>query len=66
MRLDERVDRLGPQRRDVAVEDEDVAAEALERGARLADRVTGPERLLLHGDLYALEEVARLRRRYDD
>ena len=66
MRLDERADRLGPQRRDVAVEDEDVAAEALERVARSADRVTGPERLLLHGDLDALEEVARLRRRDDD
>ena len=66
VRLDERADRLGPERRDVAVEDEDVAAEALERRARAADGVAGAERLLLHGDLDALEKVARLRRGDDD
>src|SRR5438876_532509 len=60
MRVDERADRLGPECRDVPVEDEDVTVEALERRARAADRVAGSERLLLHDDLDVLEEAARL------
>ena len=66
MRLDERGDRLRPQRGHVAVEDEHVAVEIGERLARAADRVARAARLLLHGDLDAVVELARRRRGDDD
>ena len=66
MRLDERGDRLRPQRGHVAVEDEDVAVEVAERLARAADGVAGAARLLLHGDVDAVVELARRRRGDDD
>ena len=61
VRLDESAQELRRQAGDVAVQDEHVAVEALERGACGTNRVTGAERLLLHRNLEPVESVARVR-----
>ena len=58
---DELGEQFRSQERRVAGEDEDVSFVALERGAGGADRVSGPERVLLDGDGHSArgELVAR-------
>ena len=56
----------GREERRVAGEDEHVARGACERDLRGADRVAGAERLLLDGDLEALEGVGAIGRDDDD
>ena len=66
MGVDQRADRLRPERRNIAVEHEHVAAESIKSGARGADCIARPERLLLNRDLDVIEQVCRLRRRDND
>ncbi len=66
VRLDQSAQELRREAGNIAVQDEHVAVEAVERGARGTNGVTGAERLFLHRNLEPVESVARVRRGDDD